>query len=485
MKKIHELLDDINLDYINMEDENLDIIESNLTKEERNRILKGTLNKAGLKRKTFLGRKSILPLVAAMTLVLSFAVVFAQGGLSNIYFKLFGDSTRYVTEMGTVIDKSSTANGVTLNVASMVGDENAFYIIFELIKENGESFENSDYIEFDRLYLDFNSSGGYTWYQIEDDNKSDNKTTFILAGNTKKKVAGDKLTLRAIDITEYTIEEPVNKFDPYDFLSNNQDFIQQELVENLEKSTIEPGNTDEYSQEELKKIEEMYRLTPNYVLPWKYANISMEDGLDEIFIDNLGFVENKLCIRIAEADSENYSIGAIYFTNANNPEDILSNEFMFTEERDDIKYYYYIFDIENMDELENYKLYYDIVHKLSSTPGEWKVTFKADYKNTTETRIINKEINIGDKRYWVKNIKISPIALNVELINNLSDNYNNPVHDLHGKVSVLMKDGNEIEISGSGASTNALGASINMMFKQPVNTADIDKIIIWDLEIEY
>jgi len=50
---------------------------------------------------------------------------------------------------------------------------------------------------------------------------------------------------------------------------------------------------------------------------------------------------------------------------------------------------------------------------------------------------------------------------------------------------VLMKDGNEIEISGSGASTNALGASINLMFKQPVNTADIDKIIIWDLEIEY
>ena len=140
MKKIHELLDDINLDDINMEDENLDIIESNLTKEERNRILQGTLNKAGLKRKTFLGRKSILPLVAAMTLVLSFAVVFAQGGLSNIYYKLFGDSTRYVTEMGTVIDKSSTSNGVTLNVASMVGDENAFYIIFELIKENGESF---------------------------------------------------------------------------------------------------------------------------------------------------------------------------------------------------------------------------------------------------------------------------------------------------------------------------------------------------------
>jgi hypothetical protein len=78
--------------------------------------------------------------------------------------------------------------------------------------------------------LDFKSSGGYTWYQIEDDDKSDNKATFILSGNTKKKVAGDKLTLRAIDFTEYSIEEPVNKFDPYSFLINNQDYLRQEFV---------------------------------------------------------------------------------------------------------------------------------------------------------------------------------------------------------------------------------------------------------------
>jgi hypothetical protein len=157
MKKIHGLLDDIV-----MEDENLDIVETNLSKEEKNRIMEMTLNKAGLKRKSLFGRKSILPLAAAMTLVLSFAAVFAQGGLSNIYYKLFGDSTRYVTEMGTVIDESSSTNGITLNVASMLGDENTFYIIFELIKENGESFENSDYIYFDKLYLELNSSGGYT-----------------------------------------------------------------------------------------------------------------------------------------------------------------------------------------------------------------------------------------------------------------------------------------------------------------------------------
>ena len=266
-------------------------------------------------------------------------------------------------------------------------------------------------------------------------------------------------------------------------LSNNPDYLQQGFVKNLEKSTMDTGNADEYSQEELKKIEEMYRLTPNFVLPWKYSNIPMADGINEIFIDNIGFVENKLCIRITESNSQDNSIGEIYFVNADNTEDILSNEFMFTEEKNDVKYYYYIFDIKDMEELENYKLYYDIVRKMNTTSGEWKVTFKADYKNMTETRRIDKEVTIDGKRYLVKNIKISPIALNVELKNNLSDNFDEPIHNLYRKVSVVMKDGSIIEPSSSGASTNAFGASINLTLEKPINTAEIGKIIIGDMEI--
>jgi hypothetical protein len=158
---------------------------------------------------------------------------------------------------------------------------------------------------------------------------------------------------------------------------------------------------------------------------------------------------------------------------------------MFTEEKNDVKYYYYIFDIKDMEELENYKLYYDIVRKMNTTSGEWKVTFKADYKNMTETRRIDKEVTIDGKRYLVKNIKISPIALNVELKNNLSDNFDEPIHNLYRKVSVVMKDGSIIEPSSSGASTNAFGASINLTFEKPINTAEIGKIIIGDMEIIY
>lgn len=480
MKKIHEILD-----VIDIENGNLNIVESKVSKEEKNKILEMTLNKASIKKEKAYSRKFILPLAAAMTLILSFAVVFAQGGLSNIYYKLFGENTKYVTDMGTIIDESYSSNGITFNVANMLGDENSFYIIFELIKENGESFNDSDYIEFDRLSLDLKSSGGYTWYQIEDDYKNDNKATFILSGNTKKKISGDKLTISAADITEYNIKKPANKFDPYSFLENNQDLIEQDLKKNPQKSMPDIQNSNNYLPEEIKKIEEIYRLTPNYVLPWKYLNIPVEEGLSEIYIDNIGFVENKLCIRIATSNLETHSLGEIYFINKNNTEDILYDEFILSEEENGINYYYYIYDIKNMEELKNYNLTYDMVSKLSTTSGEWNVTFKADYKNTTETIRVNKEVKINDKQYTVKNIKISPIAINVGLNNNLLNNYDNPVHDFNEAISVIMKDKTIIEPTSSGSGSNPLTSYVYLMFKQPINTKQIDRIVIGDIEISY
>lgn len=84
---------------------------------------------------------------------------------------------------------------------------------------------------------------------------------------------------------------------------------------NLQKSTPDIQSSNDYLTEEIEKIEEIYRLTPNYVLPWKYVNIPVEEGLNEIYIDNIGFVENRLCIRIASSNLEMHSTGEIYFGN--------------------------------------------------------------------------------------------------------------------------------------------------------------------------
>jgi hypothetical protein len=478
MRKIDELIDDYDI-----ENEKLNINEVKISKEEVNRIKEITMAKTGLSYTKGTKKRYIIPLAAVMTIILSFAVVFAQGGLSSIYNKIFGENIKYVNDMGTIIDESYSSNGITFNVASMVGDENSFYIVFELVKENGESFGKSDYVYFERLRLDMKGSGGYTFNEIKDDNPNDNKATFILIGNTEKKTAGNKLTLLLSDIMEYSINKQKTSFEPYDFLTANQEYINQYLIKNERKSTDNVID-DNTSEDERKKTNEINDITPDQILPIKDSNISLGDNLVDLYINNVGFAEGKLCMRFALMNLEQRDIGDIYFTDKNNTDNSLYSDFVFSENANDINYEYYIFNIQNMDELSNYNLTYSTTDEINTIKGDWEVSFKADYKNTTHTINVNKEAEIEGKRYIVKNIKISPIALNVQMKNSLIDNIRNPGYELNDIAKVIMKDGSAVEIVSGGTSTNTFTSTLNLIFTQPIDIIQIDKVKVGDLEIK-
>jgi len=188
-------------------------------------------------------------------------------------------------------------------------------------------------------------------------------------------------------------------------------------------------------------------------------------------------------MRIVHEEYGNNNIGDIYFTDKNSIEEEKYSEHFFTEEYDGIMYDYYIFDIKNMEALKNYDFKYNTVNKIKTTSGDWSVTFKADYNNTTTTINVNKEVEIEGKRYNIQNIKISPISLNVKLNNNIKDNLANGSHNLNNAVKVIMKDGSVVELSGWGASTNTLTSTINLIFKQPVDMSKIDIVKIVDIEV--
>jgi len=477
VKNIYELFDNADLS-----NENLDISETEMTDIEKKRILEMTLKKSGL-RKRGIGRKYILPLTAAITIILSFAAVFAQGGLSAIYHRIFGDSIKYVADMGTIIDENYTSNGIKMNIASMVGDENSFYIVAELIKENGETFEDSDYVKFEDLRLNFKSSGGYTWYQIEDEDPSDNKATFIIAGSTRHKIAGDRLTIYARDITEYSIKKPLESFDAYEFLINNPNYISQELTEKVPAVHFGENDYDTTPEEKEKNSIVEKNLNPNYVLPRKYMKIPVERNLRDIYIENIGFADNKLCIRMAFTDLEKYSLGTVSFVNKDDSDDIKYGNFFNVEESGETEFHYYIFDIRDMAELENYYFKYEIMSKLGTTEGEWNINFRADYKNASRTIVTNKDAEINGRNYTVKNIKFSPISINVEMSNKLLKPEEKTYHDFSNSVTVILKDGSEAEVNQSGSSTNALSSSLNVMFKQPIDIRQIDRIRVGSLEV--
>lgn len=478
MKKTDDLFDDFSLH------EDINIHEENITEIELERIKKLTLSKINSKKST--KKKFIIPLAASFILVLSFAAVFAQGGLSNIYYRLFGENIKYVNDMGTVIDKSSTSNGVTLNVANMVGDENSFYIIFEVIKENGERFSENGNIEFENLNLDFGGSGGYTWYMTEDEDPVDNKATFLLVGNTERKSAGKKLTLRANNFTEYTIENPAADFDTYGFLKRNADYQNQVLVENRYKESMRIPKDPQASEEEKQKIEFMNNIIPSQILPYNNDDIYTEDNIEEnkgIIVDNIGFAEGKLCIRILREEYGNLSLGDFYFENKVDADDRKYNEYSISEEYEGKQYDYFIFDIKNMEELANYDFVYNTINKKATTMGTWEVTFKADYKNATRTYNVNKIIEVEGKRYLIKELKISPISLTVKLNNDIIDNIKNRGHNFYGAVSVVMKDGSTVELSSWGTSTRPLTSTLNTIFQKPVDVNNIKSVIISGTEV--
>lgn len=495
MKKIHELLEDVSMD-----DTNMEINEVFMSKDEKDRVLEAVLKKAGLKKRAPRS-KYIFSLAAVMVLVLSFAAVYAQGGLSSIYHSLFGENIKYINNMETAIGESCTVMGtvysvankfgkegttkaeITLNIVSMVGDENSFYIIAELIKENGESFSDSDYISFEDLRLELGSSGGYTWYQVEDDDAHDNKATFIIAGNREKTLVGKKLNLYLRNLNEYSDREPVKSFDAYEFLLSNSSFINQPLEKNTDKRS-EIDIHEKMPEEVLDKKKKEAYLMPKNVLPRKYSAIFVEENFNDIYIDNIGFAEGRLCIRLAYKDWEENRPGEVYFVSKDNMEEKKRPSYSFTEGGDGVEYCYYTFDIENMEELKNYDFKYTLIKKISTTEGEWNVKFKANYKNTTKTVYVNKKTEINGREYTVRNLKISPISVNVEMVNKLTD-YKDGHNNLSSQVSVILKDGSVVKASQSGSSTNMINSSINLMFERPVDTSQIEKIIIGSIEIHW
>lgn len=474
MKKIDELLDSFSL-----ENEDMVFQEEEMSREEAKRIKKMTLQK--LNRKKPASRRFILPLAAAMVMLLSFAAVFAQGGLSAAYHRLFGENIRYVNDMGTEIQESSTSNGITLNVANMVGDENSFYIIFELIKEDGTSFKKADYIDFEHLNLDFGGSGGYTWYKIEDSDPDDNKATFVLIGNTEKKAAGKKLALTAENFTEYSIEEPENKFDLYGFLAENTDYQDQELKINENKPYIPVD--ENMPEDEKQKAQHIRDITPEKVLPFIGLNIPAAEGTGGVSIDNAGFAEKNLCLRIVRQEYGDSSLGNIYFESKSNADEKLYSSLVLTERRGGTDYDYYIFEIKDMEELKNYEFKYDMVNKTNTVNGHWEVQFRANYKNTTVTVPVNRSVILDGRKYTVDNIKISPLSLTVKMYNSILSG-NERGGRLNDSVEVIMEDGSKAEISSMGTSTNPLTSTINMIFLKPLDTTKIQKVKIGDIEIE-
>lgn len=163
MKHIDELLEEIHLreeDYEMFQeepvtDEELQEIKNRVLEVVRKEkvgediVAEATVTELEKKRRRKI-KRWILPLVATLAIGSSLAAGVASGNLSEIFHVIFGENTANIGDSGLELGISDTQQGITLNVQGIVGDKQNAIILFDLTKEEGESFKGNN-IEFGKL----------------------------------------------------------------------------------------------------------------------------------------------------------------------------------------------------------------------------------------------------------------------------------------------------------------------------------------------
>ncbi len=470
MKKIDELFDDYEVN------DDLDIKPSVLDDIELKRIKNLTFEKAGIKiAKKSTNKRIILPLIAVMSiLILSMAVVSANTNIESIFGDLFSGGYEYIENCSDIVDVYDIDNDLKLSIDGIIGDENTCYIKFTMERLDGKTFDCS-YAFFDNVGFDFRGSGGFSYTMLEDEDKTDNKISFLLDLSITSGFRNKKIEFNIRDLWLYLIDEN-NVFNPHGYLQENEKLINQDnIVEtnvNLKKEEL---NNDSLSAAEKGKITtEIYSI--EQALGRGDLGLGLIKDSDKLAVDNIGFVNNMLNIRVYLEDEESYDIGKMVFKHKETDEELYS--YIVSSEENGKQYKTYIFDIENMEELKNYTFTCSAVETKDKLIGNWNLKFKPNYKPTIKEVNVNKSIELDGEKYSIKDVKISPISIVIDIRRNLFDKINKPVnHDIKN-IMVILDDESTVKLNGANVSSNLTEICIIKQFESPVDIEAIREIII-------
>lgn len=205
MSKIHELLN-------KKDDDNLLDSEAPLNQDEKQRILNMTMNKIPSEKvKPFRKRKLLIAILVATMMIgtVAMASEYFESNLDNTFLNLLGidknDSS--LDGAGENVNKTVSNNGLDLTVKQTLGDNHTLYILIDI--NTPEDFEIIEFPNFNEYYISLNktSSAGWSIEEIEDDNPSDAKYSFLISYNTASNLNDNKITLDFKDFGYYSDEK--------------------------------------------------------------------------------------------------------------------------------------------------------------------------------------------------------------------------------------------------------------------------------------
>ncbi|MBN7772024.1 DUF4179 domain-containing protein [Clostridium aminobutyricum] len=217
MNRLDELMD-----YYQLKDEKA-IEEMPIDEDEKQRILHAVLEKAGLQEKEIVKtyskniRKRRLGILLAACIsvfamgAVGFAAVSLNGGMLSFFNPKSQEETELLNSIGMIIDKQVSANGLTIDVKEAVGDSNAVYVMFDIIAPEGMVLDKEQYTFVTNNIQIGGAIGsygmGYSFQELEDANKTDNRIPMMLCLSSSKKLVGENMTISFEDFSTYKTEE--------------------------------------------------------------------------------------------------------------------------------------------------------------------------------------------------------------------------------------------------------------------------------------
>ncbi|MGL5347264.1 MAG: DUF4179 domain-containing protein [Peptostreptococcaceae bacterium] len=202
MSKIDKLVQ------IKSEDNLLDN-EVPLNIDEKQRILKITMDKIPTNKTKVFSKKKLLIGVLVATMMVGTVAMASEYFELNLDNKLLSylkidKHNEQLNGAGAYINKSVTDNNLKLNIKQTLGDKHSVYILVDV--EVPEDIIIPEYASFNQstIMLKKQSSAGWAISDLEDENINDNKKSYLISYSTEGELNKNEITLDFKDFGYYS-----------------------------------------------------------------------------------------------------------------------------------------------------------------------------------------------------------------------------------------------------------------------------------------
>ncbi|MEL7655514.1 MAG: hypothetical protein AAGU75_06365 [Bacillota bacterium] len=190
-----------------------ELLQDELTKEEKDRILQMAIEKIGGDRTVIRTRgKKRRILTVVLIAVFAFATtafaaeLFQWDTRISNYLGIGEQNSAELSGGGMNVGVSAENSGVTIEAVQTIGDATNMYSLLDVTAPEGEILDVNS--SFDMIYLrvDGVTSMGYSCEMIPDGNENDNKATFLFSMDANTKINNKMINIQFIDLRHYVAD---------------------------------------------------------------------------------------------------------------------------------------------------------------------------------------------------------------------------------------------------------------------------------------